>query len=332
MGWIMKKIIVFFIMMMLFVTGCGKYSEKDIIKEIEKKIEDSYKLSGDLSITNNDEVYDYDVDVSYKKDNYYKVSLTNKSNSHTQIILKNDDGVYILTPALNKSFKFQSDWPYSNSQIYLLSALVNDMKNDNDRKFEETDDGYMFITTVNYPNNKNLINQKISIDKKLNIEEVKIYDSNDSIRMELDIDDIDYSPTFKDNYFELDSIMKTFEEVDELESANLDDSIYPLVLPTGTKLTSSEKIKKDDGERIIMTFDGDKPFLLVEETANIMDEFTIIPTNGEPYMLMDTLGVMTDNSLSWTSNGIEYYMVSDVMGKDELIEIAQSISVLPTLK
>ena len=206
------------------------------------------------------------------------------------------------------------------------------MKNDSNKKFKETDDGYEFITTVNYPNNKNLINQKISIDKKLNIEEVKIYDSNDSIRMELNIEDIDYSPTYKDNYFELDSIMKTFEEVDELQSSNLDDSIYPLFLPIGTKLTSSEKIKKDDGERIIMTFDGDKPFLLVEETANIMDEFTIIPTNGEPYMLMDTLGVMTDNSLSWTSNGIEYYIVSDVMGKDELIEIAQSISVLPTLK
>lgn len=319
-------------MMLVFVTGCGKHSEKDIIKELEKKIKDSYKLSGDLSITNNDEVYDYDVDVSYKKDSYYRVSLTNKSNNHTQIILKNDDGVYILTPALNKSFKFQSDWPYNNSQIYLLSALVNDMKNDSNKKFKETDDGYEFITTVNYPNNKNLINQKISIDKKLNIEEVKIYDSNDSIRMELNIEDIDYSPTYKDNYFELDSIMKTFDEVDELPSSNLDDSIYPLLLPTGTKLTSSEKIKKDDGERIIMTFDGDKPFLLVEETANIMDEFTIIPTNGEPYMLMDTLGVMTDNSLSWTSNGIEYYIVSDVMGKDELIEIAQSISVLPTLK
>ena len=88
----------------------------------------------------------------------------------------------------------------------------------------------------------------------------------------------------------------------------------------------------DDGERIIMTFDGDKPFLLVEETANIMDEFTIIPTYGEPYMLMDTLGVMTDNSLTWTSGGIDYYLVSEVMGKDELIEIAQSISNVPTLK
>ena len=78
-----------------------------------------------------------------------------------------------------------------------------------------------------------------------------------------------------------------------------------------------------------MTFDGDKPFLLVEETANIEEEMTIVPTYGEPFMLMDTFGSLTDNSLTWTTGGIEYYLVSDVMSQDELLEVAQSISVLP---
>ena len=81
-----------------------------------------------------------------------------------------------------------------------------------------------------------------------------------------------------------------------------------------------------------MTFDGDKPFLLVEETSNVMDEFTVIPTSGEPYMLMDTLGVMTSNSLSWSTGGVDYYLVSDVLNTDELVEIAQSISAMPTMK
>lgn len=47
---------------------------------------------------------------------------------------------------------------------------------------------------------------------------------------------------------------------------------------------------------------------------------------------MDTLGVMTDNSLSWTTNGIEYYLVSDVMNQEELVEVAQSIGVVQTMK
>lgn len=81
-----------------------------------------------------------------------------------------------------------------------------------------------------------------------------------------------------------------------------------------------------------MTFDGDKPFLLVEETASIEDEMTIVPTYGEPHMLMDTVGAMTENSLTWTSGGIEYYIVSDVMNQDELLEVAKSIGTIPTMK
>ncbi len=144
---------------------------------------------------------------------------------------------------------------------------------------------------------------------------------------------IDYTPNFKKDYFDLNTIMKEKEKnVVEQETGNFEEAIYPLFLPNGTKLVDEEKIKVDNGERVIMTFDGEKPFLLVEEKASSMEEFTVIPTYGEPYRLMDTLGVMTDNSLSWESNGIEYYLVSDVLNQEELIEIAQSIYSLPTMK
>ncbi len=333
----MKKIFVGIVFTMLLVTtGCFNNTESSVINDLEKKVNkaSAYKISGDLEIVNNDEVYNYDVEVSYKKDNNYKVVLTNEANNHTQIILKNDAGVYVLTPALNKSFKFQSDWPYSNSQIYLLKSLVNDIKNTKDVKFSEEKSGYKIVTTVNYPNNSKLVEQVIELNKKGNIKKVKVYDSNHVVCMSMTFKNIDYSPTFKKSYFELDEVMSTYSIDGETtkKTSELEDSIYPLVIPTNTKLVSEEKIKKDVGDRIIMTFDGDKPFLLVEETAVIEDEFTIIPTYGEPYQLMDTLGVMTNNSLTWTSNGIEYYIVSDVLNQDELVEVAQSISYLPTMK
>ena len=333
----MKKIFVGIIITMLLVTtGCGKNTESSVINDLEKKINkaSAYKISGDLEIVNNDEVYNYDIEVSYKKDNNYKVILTNKANDHTQIILKNTDGVYVLTPALNKSFKFQSDWPYSNSQIYLLKSLVNDIKNTKDIKFEEEKSGYKIVTTVNYPNNSKLVEQVIELNKKRDIKKVKVYDDNHAVCMSMTFKSIDYSPIFKKDYFDLNEVMGTYsiDEETTKKTSELEDTIYPLVVPTNTKLVSEEKIKKDIGDRIIMTFDGDKPFLLVEETAVVEDEFTIIPTYGEPYQLMDTLGVMTNNSLTWTSNGIEYYIVSDVLKQDELVEVAQSISYLPTMK
>ena len=81
-----------------------------------------------------------------------------------------------------------------------------------------------------------------------------------------------------------------------------------------------------------MTYEGEKSFLLVEETLDVFNEFTIIPSSGEPFQLMDTLGVMTNNSLSWSSGTTDYYLVSDVMSKDEMIEVAQSIGNVNFLK
>ncbi len=331
----MKRIILVLLMFCIVLTGCGKLSQKDIVKEFSGKFDDcsGYKITGNLEINNNDETYNYDVEVSYQKKDYYKVNLTNVSNNHTQIILKNDDGVFIVTPSLNKSFKFQSDWPYKNSQIYLLDALVNDIKNDDDRKFEIKDNKYIFETKVNYPNNSSLVKQEIIMNKSLKLKRVSVYDKDGAVSMKMTFDKIDYSPKFAKDYFDIDKIIdKKNVEEEVKETANLEDVIYPLFLPSGTKLVDEERVKKDDGERVIMTYDGDKSFVLVEETIDVFNEFTVIPSAGEPFQLMDTLGVMTSNSLSWSSAGVEYYLASDVMTNAEMVEVAQSITGIVSMK
>ena len=156
---------------------------------------------------------------------------------------------------------------------------------------------------------------------------------------------IDLSPDIDSKTFDLNEIMGTNNIENNTENntennqseqdqttSSLEDIIYPLYIPTGTVLANEEKVAKTDGERVIMTFEGEKPFLLVEETATIEEEFSIIPTYGEPYLLIDTVAALTDNSITWNSNGVDYYIVSDVMSQDELIEIARSVNVIPTMK
>ncbi len=247
----------------------------------------------------------------------------------------------MVTPSLNKSFKFQSDWPNNNSQVYLLDSLLKDIKNDEERVFEEVSDGYIITTKVTYPNNTNLVKQKITLDKDLNFKTVEVLDSNDIPQMIMQFNSIDLKANFDDNFFDLDSIIEQIDmdennnsgtEEETEESNVIDDIIYPLYIPTGTSLVDKEKVAKTDGERIILTFDGEKPFLLVEETVSIEDEFSVIPTYGEPFLLADTVGALSSNSITWVSNGIEYYIVSDAMSQIELIEIANSISAIPTMK
>ena len=328
----MKKIFILLILICVFLTGCGKNSKMSVTKNLVNKFNKSsgYKLNADLEVLNNDEVYNYNVESAFnKKLGYYKVVITNKSNDFQQIILKNSDGVFLLTPSMNKSFKFSSDWPYNNSQIYLYDTVIKDIDSDSNKKFEFKNNKYIFNTKVNYSNNSKLYSQKIIFDKKYLLKQVDIYDRDNNVCMKLTVNKISFSPNFNKNYFELDN---DYKSADTKETMSIDDIIYPLFLPSGTKLVDEKKIDKDNGQRVIMTYDGEKSFLLVEETLDVFNDLTIIPSSGEPFQLLDTIGVMSNNSLNWISGNMEYYLVSYVMGKDELVEIAQSIVNVQSVK
>ena len=368
---------------LILLTGCGKQNEKEVLKEFQNKVTgaDSYYLTGKMELVNNEDVFNYNISVSYKKDDYYKIELVNAVNDHKQIILRNDEGVYIVTPSLNKSFKFQSDWPYNNSQVYLLSSLLDDINNDENRTFKVEGDDYVFISSVNYPNNEKLVNQKIYFGKDNLPTKVEVMDADSNVQIRMVFDKIDLKTEFNDTYFDLNSILDTNSTTDDKkdtndssgnnnntsnndkkdtnntsnndgtnqspdntkpednntdnktkETATIDDIIYPMYLPTNTYLTSTERVATEDGERLILTFTGDSSFVLMEEVAKYSNKPEIIPTYGDVELIGSSLAVINDNSANWFGNGIEYYIVSDVMKTDELLQVVKSINVLPVSK
>ena len=322
----MKKYLLYLAILSCFLlVGCGKYGEKDIVKDFNKKItnSDGYYLNGELEIINNEDSYLYDVEVAYQKDNNFKVSLINKTNNHEQIILKNSDGVYVLTPSLNKSFKFQSEWPYNNSQSYILQTILKDIENDNERIFEEIDNNYVFTTKVNYSSNSELAKQKITLDKDLNLKSVVVLNENDEMQMQMKFNSIDYKATYDENYFVLSSNVSN--ELDDT-SKTLDSIIYPMYIPNNTQLSGQEKVSIDNGERVILTFSGESPFTIVQETVSPTSELVTIPMYGEPLLITDTVGVLAEDSVSWISNGVEFYVVSDKLDNNQLLEVANSIN------
>jgi outer membrane lipoprotein-sorting protein len=325
----MKKIIIAIIATLsLLSTGCfGKKNNLNEFLKNTKKMK-GYYLTGTLEIINNEDIYTYDVKASYKDKDYYKVSLTNKTNDHEQIILKNDDGVYVLTPSLNKSFKFQSEWPYNNSQSYLLQSIVNDMENDKNKKVENKGKKTIITTKANYTNNPKLKTQKIYLEESIPTK-VEVYDNDGNIKIKMKFNDIDLKPKFDKEYFEV----KTNVSSKIVEtSKQLEDIIYPMNMPKNTYLASEDKVSITDGERVILTFLGDKPFTLIEETVNVSKELETVDMYGEPELLIDTVGALSDNSVTWISDGVEYYATSSVMKEEELLDVIKSISVMPVSK
>ena len=226
--------------------------------------------------------------------------------------------------------------PTFDEAYFEVNSIINNKSNDNNVESKD-----------NEKNNKNTnsnANQTCDpkIDTNCKIENNNESSTNNTNNTDNNSNNMATSQNNKDNVYvvkpTVSKITMTMngektEKVDSektektTKTATLEDVIYPLYLPTGTVLKDQEKVSKTDGERVILTFVGDKGFTLVEETATKEKEFTIIPTYGEPGFVNDTIGAITDNSLNWISNGVEYYMVSDVMNTIELLDVANSINV-----
>ncbi len=322
----MKKYLVV-LLGILCLFGCGKADQSNVKDEFVKNIskKNSYLVKGTMNIISNEDTFSYNVTVAKSNDNY-RVNLVNTINNHEQVILRSNNEVYVVTPSLNKSFKFQSEWPDNGSQAYLLNSLVNDINNDSESKAEADGDGFVISSKVNYPNNANLVSEKIYLDKKSNLKKVEVLDKDGKVKITVNYTSIDFKPTFKDEYFKLESLIDEECCKDKETSALMDDIVYPLYLPSNTYLSTKDTVNTESGNRVILTFTGDSPFTLIEEKTVANSEFEIIPVYGEPLMLSETMGALSSNSLYFTSNNVDFYLSSDKLSGNELLTIAESIT------
>lgn len=286
----------------------------------------------------------------------------------------------MITPSLNKSFKFQSEWPENSSQAYILASILSDINNDSNKTIEEVDGSYVVKSVVNYPNNPDLTYQKTTMDKDGNLKKNEIYNNKDELKMKVTFTSINYKASLKEDDFLLEEYItndtenntetkeenntenkKETNETEEQkkenqteekketdcegdackqeetdngacegdacteETGSIENILYPLYVPSNTYLSSSDKVDTDVGDRIILTFAGDKNFVLVEEAATVAEEFEIIPVYGDPLIVNDTIGALGANSLSWTKDNISYYLTGTDLSTEELLTIGESI-------
>ncbi|MFF2093671.1 outer membrane lipoprotein carrier protein LolA [Paenibacillus sp. NPDC058174] len=195
----------------LVLSACGTKDAESVVKELDKTVSsmESYRGSGTMTLNTGTQPLQYAVEVSYQKPNFYRIKLTNTEKDITQIVLRNDDGVFVLTPRLNKVFRFQSDWPQNQGQVYLYQTLVQSILLDNSRQFAVEDNSYVFDVMANY-NNGSLARQKIWLNKSdFKPVHVEVSDTNASVMVDVKFDTFEFGPKFESSAFETEANMKS---------------------------------------------------------------------------------------------------------------------------
>lgn len=176
------------------LAACGGTKDADaVVKDLDKVVNslDSYHGKGTMTLNTGQQPLEYQVDVQYQKPNYYRIELTNAKRDITQIVLRNDEGVFVLTPRLNKVFRFQSDWPQNQGQVYLYQTLVSSILQDNSRQFAVDKENYVFDVMANYQNGS-LARQKIWLDHDYRPLQVEVSDTNAAVMVSVKFTEFDF--------------------------------------------------------------------------------------------------------------------------------------------
>lgn len=320
------------IIFLVVLAGCGEKSQADVVSALDKKIGNlnGYKATATMTFKTSSKTQTYNVDIWYKNPHFYKVSLkgegANKEN--TQMIIRNDSGVYVLTPALNKSYRFESNWPNNRSQYYLYQSLVKDIMNDSNRTFEVKNNQYVFTTKTNYQT-KELANQKITIDKKsLEPKTVQVMDKDMTVLINLQFKKFTFDPTFDKNAFDVKANMSGAKvEVPTMASKSHQFEVYyPTQNITGAKLETVKELTTNGEKKAVLKYSGKKSYTIIETKSAIGKTDVPVMQVGEPVDIGIAVGALSQNALNWTYNGMDFFLASNNLTADQMKQIAQSVT------
>lgn len=323
---------------MVMLAACGSQSKEDVVKDLNKKWNDvkGYELDATMEIKTGSEPRSYDVNVWHTEPDLYRVKVTQQGEEVTQMIIRNKEGVFVVTPSLNKTYKFQSDWPKQNSQAYLIGALAEDLLADDKVQMEEDENNYIF-TAATRNNHKSIMpTQKIVVDKKTKMpNSVSVLNEAEEEQMVITFKKIDLNAQHKESEYAVENFTdkekkntaETDKESDTETNSEDFQTYYPVLDWENTTLTNEKKVTEGEVQRVILTFEGDKAFTLVQQPI-VYEENAMVPVfaPGDPADLGFAIGAITENSITWERDGMSFFIASSNLTKEEMIEVAASVT------
>ncbi|MFD1427092.1 outer membrane lipoprotein-sorting protein [Kroppenstedtia sanguinis] len=319
------------------LSGCGEKSPDQIVKDLSKMTDkmEGYKSHGQMVIHSGTAPQKYDVEVWYKKPHFYRVSLKNTKKDVTQILLRNDEGVFVLTPHLEKSFRFQSDWPENGGgQVYLYQSLLKSIVDDSSRKITSNEKEYQFDVQANYSQNKSMNRQRIRMDRDYHPKKVEVLNEEDQVLVEITFDKFDEGASFDKNAFDMERNMtgyagRTVPTLAKKEKKGKEkevNAVAPAWIPEGCRLADETTVETPEGKRVIMRYKGKKPFTLTQKRPEAVD--ASLQAYGKPLDLGETMGVFLDmdgkRHLSWTYEGVDFELLGELT-ESQMAQIARSV-------
>ncbi|WP_249029564.1 LolA family protein [Tannockella kyphosi] len=297
-------------------------------KSLEEQLEivsqyDTYTMSCNMELLENDDLKSFQIDVVYQKEGeYYKVTIYDKSLNQSQVIVRNEEGVFVVTPSLNQTFQFQSEWPTSQPKPYIYVSLLEAIE---EGSVDSIEDGYLVKQDITYENDDRVTSQEIYFDEELHPVLVQVYDQDGLEIIKVEITSFEENVSLEQDTFNPDVIVNdvTVSYVEQMESSL---PLYP-VTSLGASLVSQEISVIGDVTNHILQFSGETSFTVVQSVDMGASEVVTTQVYDEVVDLVDGIGFYSDNQLTMIQSGILCSVYSTELTKEEMMDVINSLQV-----
>lgn len=321
------------ICLLMLCTLTLKSCKKDVVveenfPEMVAKMK-SYKLVGKLESMFPSGTKECMVTVYYKQPNMYRVELKNVGSNEPQIMIKNNDGVYVLLPTVNKVFKVNSSWPINSSYPYLLQSLSKDIISDDSTIVTKDGDTTTLEFKAQLFDNAVATKQKVMFNSKTGLpKEVVIYDDKDTTIVRFVVESLDVDGDVSDELFAVDTSLTAARLSYEEEPLVFDRAItYPTYYPEDSSLVQEVITGTNDNKKVIMKYDGSAPFTIIEQYVNISDVTKTQYITADIYTMGGAICFVSNNNINFYDNGIEYTLASSALDYQTLVQMGESLRI-----
>ncbi len=330
-----KKIMVVVVVLALLGVGVWKVffsgkSISDTLKNVNQNL-NSYQLEASMELNNGEEQRTFNVNVSYLKkedQDLFRVSLYDTTLNQEQIMLRNEEGVYVLTPTLNQVYQFKSGWPLNSPKPYIYQSLLEVF--DGDYTTKKVDDGIIVTSEPTYKNAPQYTKQEIKFTKDLVPLWVHLYNDKNEVLVNVTFTKVETGVEFSEDYFNLSKNMdESRQNLSSSTSSTFDD--LPLLL-TGADMNVSVKDQTNasiDGENVyLVSYEGDVAFTVVQKIIEGSDEMSITEVEGDLVLLVNGFACLDTDKVIYLYNGVECTIYGDNLTVTNYIDIANGLEVV----
>lgn len=329
-----KKIVAgVLVVLVLVLAGFKLFYKKDSVPEKIMSIREnltSYHMEANMELSSNDDKRVFYVTVDYKKDadnDLFRISLLDKNINQEQIMLRNKEGVFVLTPSLNQVYTFTGDYPLNSQKPYLYHSMLSAL--DGTYDIEKVNDGYLLNFVPKYENSPNWVKEDVKLSNDFKPVWVNIYDSNNSVVCAINFTKVEFDVELTDDDFNVEINMNKAKESASDITHNPEDLPYTVVSNIiNSELEQQTKATVDGKTVYILAYRGNQNFTIIQSVVEESKEINYQSVNGTLVNFDFGLGIYNNSYLTYYYNGIKYEIYSDTLSVNEMIEIVSSLDVM----